>query len=91
MSAVWCEASGVSRTHKGLVELLISKFIGDLSSVKNLRIAVLHGDVPEEAELLADRIRRDYNPLELIINITGPVLGINTGPRALALCGYYED
>jgi len=27
----------------------------------------------------------------LIVNITGPVLGINTGPGALALCGYLED
>jgi len=29
-------------------------------------------------------------PAEIMINITGPVLGINTGPRALALCGYRE-
>jgi fatty acid-binding protein DegV len=27
----------------------------------------------------------------MIVNITGPVLGINTGPDALALCGYYEN
>jgi len=25
------------------------------------------------------------------VNITGPVLGLNTGPGALALCGYAED
>jgi len=39
---------------------------------------------------MADRISQEYENLELIINITGPVLGINTGPRALALCGYFE-
>jgi fatty acid-binding protein DegV len=52
---------------------------------------VLHGNVPEKAEALAERIRAKYNPLELLVNITGPVLGINTGPGALALCGYAED
>jgi fatty acid-binding protein DegV len=25
------------------------------------------------------------------VNITGPVLGIHTGPGALALCGYAES
>jgi fatty acid-binding protein DegV len=45
----------------------------------------------EKAEELAARIQSDFNPVELIINMTGPVLGINTGPGALALCGYYED
>ena len=34
---------------------------------------------------------KEYHPLELLVNITGPVLGIHTGPRALALCGYTEE
>jgi len=51
----------------------------------------LHGNTLEKAEELAARIQSDFNPVELIINMTGPVLGINTGPGALALCGYYED
>ena len=50
----------------------------------------MHGHALEEAEALAYRIRTDFNPVELIINMTGPVLGINTGQRALALCGYIE-
>jgi fatty acid-binding protein DegV len=51
---------------------------------------VLHGNAPDEAQAIAERIRETYAPKELLINITGPVLGINTGPRALALCGYSE-
>ena len=57
---------------------------------KKLHIVVLHGNALDEAERLAVRIREEYNPAELMINITGPVLGINTGPGALALCGYAE-
>ena len=54
-------------------------------------MAVLHGNALPEAQALAERIQKEYKPLELLVNITGPVLGIHTGPRALALCGYTED
>jgi len=54
-------------------------------------VAVLHGNALPEALALADRIKKEYNPSELLVNITGPVLGIHTGPRALALCGYTEE
>ena len=52
--------------------------------------AQLFGPAPEEAAALIERIRREVHPLEIISEITSPVLGINTGPRALALAGYNE-
>ncbi len=85
------EPVGLARTHLALVDLLYRKFFDKIRSVKNLRIAVLHGNAFEEAKQLAERIEAEYHPVELLINITGPVLGINTGPGALALCGYSED
>jgi len=85
------EPVGLARTHAALVDLLYQRFFERLAGRKNLRIAVLHGNVPEEAGALAERIRAEHNPVELLINITGPVLGINTGPGALALCGYADD
>jgi fatty acid-binding protein DegV len=36
-------------------------------------------------------VRSALRPAELLINMTGPVLGVNTGPGALALCGYGVD
>jgi len=84
------ESAGTARTHKKLVDLLVEQFFSRLGSSQRLHIAVLHGDAPEEARELAGRIARDHSPAELLINITGPVLGVNTGPRALALCGYGE-
>jgi fatty acid-binding protein DegV len=50
----------------------------------------MHGNALEEAEKLAARLREELKPAELFINITGPVLGLHTGPGALALCGYVE-
>ncbi len=84
------EPAGIARTHKSMVEMMYNKFFEKIGDPSNLHIAVLHGNTLSEAEALAERIKKEFNPKELLINITGPVLGINTGPRALALCGYTE-
>ncbi len=85
------EPAALARTHKSLVDAMYHKFFDHLKSRSNLHVAVLHGNALAEAEVLAERIRVEYDPIELIINMTGPVLGISTGPGALALCGYTED
>jgi len=84
------EPAGLARTHKAMLRMLRNKFFDGLGDGEKLHIAVLHGDALEEAHNLADRIRDEYHPVELLVNITGPVLGINTGPGALALCGFAE-
>ncbi len=82
------------RTRRKGIEALYQRFFAKFQTAitlqRPLHIAVLHGGVPEDAALLAERIQQQYHPAELLINITGPVLGLHTGPRALALCGYSE-
>ena len=85
------EPVSLARTHKALVEMMYEKFFERMGSGGEMHVAVLHGNAPEEAELLAERIRAEFNRYEMLVNITGPVLGINTGPGALALCGYVEN
>lgn len=85
------EPSGRARTRKKGIDMLVQRFFEQLDIEKPLHIAVLHGNALPEAEALAERIQREYSPVELLINITGPVLGINTGPSALALAGFFED
>ncbi len=82
------EPAGLARTHQAMLRMLYRKFFDALETGGQLHIAVLHGNAPTEAEKLAERIREEFRPVELLVNITGPVLGINTGPGALALCGY---
>ena len=84
------EPSGLARTHLSLINMLYKRFFSEIKMGKALRIAVLHGNALEEAQKLAERIQEEFNPVELMVNITGPVLGINTGPGALALCGYTD-
>lgn len=85
------EPTGLARTHTSMVKMLYNKFFDALKKGEKLHIAVLHGNVLEEAQKLAEKIRAEFDPVELIINMTGPVLGINTGPGALALCGFTEE
>jgi DegV family protein with EDD domain len=82
---------GLARTHKAMVNMLYRKFFDGLRNHNHLHIAVLHGGALEEARALVARIQEDYDPIEVILNITGPVLGINTGPGALALCGFPDE
>jgi len=81
---------GLVRTYKNMLDQLYRRFFDQVKPAKNLRVAVLHGNVEDTALEMAHRIRQEYDPLELLVNITTPVLGIHTGPRALALCGYCE-
>lgn len=85
------QPAGLARTQHALKEMLYKKFFDQLKGGEKLHIAVLHGNALEEAQKLVDRINKEFNPAELLVNITGPVLGINTGPDALALCGYAEE
>jgi len=84
------EPAGRARTRKKAIKELIQRFFEQLDVTKPMHVAVLHGDALPEAEQLAERIQAEYAPVEMFINITGPVLGINTGPQALALAGFNE-
>ena len=82
---------GLARTQHAVKEMLYRKFFEQFEPGKKLHIAVLHGNALDEAQKLVERIKEEFHPVELLVNITGPVLGINTGPGALALCGYAEE
>lgn len=84
------EPEGLARTHNHMMDLVFQKFVEKMGGKKPDRVAVLHGNSPEDAQSMAERVQAEFSPMELLINITGPVLGINTGPRAIALCGYAE-
>jgi DegV family protein with EDD domain len=77
-----------ARSRAKALDKMIDDFFAQLDTSKPLHVGVLHGNVPEEGAALADRIRREYDPHELIVSMTSPVMGVHTGPGAMALCGY---
>jgi DegV family protein with EDD domain len=80
-----------TRTRSKALETLFQSFFQQLDVSQSLRVAVMHGNIPEEAQALAARIQREYAPVELFVALTSPVSGIHTGPGAIALCGYSLD
>ena len=84
-------ASFPARSRKGALEGLYKEFFRHFSPSQALHLAVLHNDALEEAQALAERVRQEYAPAEMFITIVSPVLGVHTGPRAVALCGYADS
>lgn len=54
-------------------------------------VAIIHGDVREEAERLKERLAQHFNLVELYIAEIPAVLGVHAGPGALGLAFYKED
>jgi DegV family protein with EDD domain len=83
-------ASMPARSRKTAIEGLYKEFFRHMDTSCPMHITVLHNDALPEAQALADQVQREYHPQELFIRIVSPVLGVHTGPRAIALCGYSE-
>jgi len=84
-------ASMPSRSRKSAIEGLYKEFFKHVNPARPLHITVLHNDALPEAQALAEQVKSEYSPVELFISIVSPVLGVHTGPRAIALCGYSEE
>jgi DegV family protein with EDD domain len=83
-------ASMPARSRKAALEGLYKEYFRHINPAKPLHITILHNNALEEAEELAQKVKQEYAPQELFISIVSPVLGVHTGPRAVALCGYTE-
>lgn len=76
---------GKVRGRKRALDAIVEKYRAKVVNVENQRIAISHGDVPEEAEELARRISEIAKPKELIIAPHEPFTGCHVGPGMLAL------
>jgi DegV family protein with EDD domain len=77
-----------SRSRKSAIEDLYKEFFQHIDTALPMHITVLHNNALPEAKDLMERVIRDFSPKEIFISIVSPVLGVHTGPKALALCGY---
>lgn len=81
-------ASIPARSRSGAIDGLFKQFFKNIDTNLPLHITVLHNAAYEEAKELADHVISTYHPKEIFISIVSPILGVHTGPRAIALCGY---
>ena len=73
------------RGRKKAMDAIVEMYRSKVVHPELQRVAITHGDVPEEAELLAQRIRETAAPKELILCPHEPFTGAHVGPGMLAL------
>lgn len=73
------------RGRKAAMDALIDKMKTTAISPETQTCFVCHGDCLEDAEYLAERMKKDIGVPEVHIGYTGPVIGAHSGPGTLAL------
>lgn len=73
------------RGRKKVVEAIVELYEKMAVDPENQRVAISHGDCPEDAQALADRICAIRKPKELIICPHEPFTGSHVGPGMLGL------
>ena len=78
------------RGRKKAIDAIVELYRTRAIHPENQRIAISHGDCPEEAQLLAQRICEICRPRELILCPHEPFTGAHVGPGMLALFFFGE-
>ena len=73
------------RGRKKVIDAIVELYETMAVDPENRRVAISHGDCPEEAQALADRISAIRKPKELIVCPHEPFTGAHVGPGMLAL------
>ena len=79
----------VKNREKGISRLL--QILRDKVGQEPVHIAVMHAYVPEEAEILKERISSEFNCVELWVTEFTPVMGYATGTGTLAIAFYTDS
>ena len=78
-------ACGKYRGRKKVMEAIVEMYRTRAIHPENQRVAITHGDCPQEAEQLAQLVREVCPPKELIVCPHEPFTGAHVGPGMLAL------
>ena len=75
----------IARGRKKSLAALCEKMKSTVISPEEQTIFISHGDCLDDAEYLADMIRREIGVKEIIIDYIGSVIGTHAGPGTIAL------
>ena len=79
------------RGRKKSIEAILDIYRTRAIDAQDQRVGITHGDCPEEAQYLADRVCEICKPKELIIVPHEPFTGSHVGPGMLALFFFGEE
>ena len=80
----------VARSRQGALRRMLRMLERDTRGKDTVRVAMLHANVPEEAEAFARHVSQTVDCTELLMSHLTPVMGIYTGPGVLGIT-YYTD
>ena len=77
------------RTKRKAVQVMLEQ-MAESANGRPLHAAVLHADVPDEAEELKQKVAELFNCVELYVAEFTPVMGAHTGPEVLGVAFYVD-
>lgn len=86
-------SSGTVRGRKKSLATLVTNMITTMGSFKDsdYPICIVHGDVEDDAEYVANLIRGELGNKHIIINVISPSIGAHSGPGAIGVCFFGEE
>ena len=78
------------RTKSKAIQHMLDVVLEEMRGKSKIHAGVIHANAAEEALYIADRVRSEVNPNELLINELTPVIGANVGPGVVGM-GYYTE
>jgi len=70
-----------TRALERMIDLIREKSAGETP----LRMAIIHSNVPESAQLLKEQVQATFSPEDLYISELSPAIGTHVGPGTLAI------
>lgn len=77
-----------ARGRRDSLESLVNYMEKNVINPEEQTIFISHGDCYEDAEYVADLVKKRMNVKDVIINYVGPVIGAHSGPGTIALFYY---
>ena len=67
------------------MDQILKRFAQKSQGYDNSTVFLAHGDCPEDAQVLAARLKEEYGVQEVVTGYVGPVIGAHTGPGVLVI------
>ena len=74
-----------ARGRKAALDTLFNKMKATVIAPETQTCFICHGDCEEDANYLAERMKKELGVPEVIVGYTGPVIGAHSGPGTLAI------
>ena len=76
---------GKARGRQASLKALVDRMEETAIDPGSLTVFISHGDCLEDAQMVADMVKKRFGVQEVYINYVGPVIGAHSGPGTLAL------